>query len=94
MKFGSFCLEMTRIFVDSDSGDEAEKFQPEYLLHGEENADDVSIEDARSGDACSEHENEENESADKRSPLVRSRKKAAQSWNAQLFSVSIDTDET
>lgn len=50
--------------VDSDTGDEAKKFEQESVFH-EENCDDV----------CSEHENDEKETPEKGSLLERSQKK-------------------
>lgn len=47
--------------VDSDTGDEAKKFEQESVFH-EENSDDV----------CSEHENDEKETPAKRYLLERS----------------------
>ncbi|XP_065280715.1 piggyBac transposable element-derived protein 3-like [Dermacentor albipictus] len=68
--------------VDSDSGDEAEKFQLESLL-------DESSDDSSSGD-----ESGQNEKFEKVSRPQRSRQKVAQSWMAQAFSAPIDIERT
>ncbi|KAH9378715.1 hypothetical protein HPB48_006099 [Haemaphysalis longicornis] len=67
--------------VDSDSGDEAEQFQPESALHSEE-----------SEDSSSEDESVKNKFETTLSD-EGTRQKVAQSWKVQAFSAPIDIEK-
>lgn len=71
--------------VDSDSGDEAEKFQPESALHSEESDENE--------DSSSEDENVKNKKFEKTLLEERTRQKAAQSWKVQAFSAPTDIEK-
>ncbi|KAH8023791.1 hypothetical protein HPB51_017161 [Rhipicephalus microplus] len=71
--------------VDSDSGDEAEKFQPESALHSEESDENE--------DKSSEDENVKNKKFEKTLLEERTRQKAAQSWKVQAFWAPTDIEK-
>ncbi|KAH8022156.1 hypothetical protein HPB51_022289 [Rhipicephalus microplus] len=71
--------------VDSDSGDEAEKFQPESALHSEESDENE--------DSFSEDENVKNKKFEKTLLEERTCQKAAQSWKVQAFSAPTDIEK-
>lgn len=68
--------------VDSDSGDEAEQFQPESALHSEE-----------SEDSASEDENVKSKKFEKTLLAEGTRQKVAQSWKVQAFSAPTDIEK-
>ncbi|KAL3225903.1 hypothetical protein MRX96_025375 [Rhipicephalus microplus] len=71
--------------VDSDSGDEAKKFQLESALHSEESDENE--------DSSSEDENVKNKKFEKTLLEERTHQKAAQSWKVQAFSAPTDIEK-